>query len=59
MTRVILERLSHAVFVVIGVSLLSFMLVHLTGDPAALLLPLDATQEDRDRFRAAMGLDYS
>lgn len=57
MSRVILERLSHAVFVVIGVSLLSFMLVHLTGDPAALLLPLDASQEDRDRFRAAMGLD--
>ena len=57
MSRVILERLSHAVFVVIGVSLLSFLLVHLTGDPAALLLPLDATQEDRDRFRVAMGLD--
>lgn len=57
MSRVILERLSHALFVVIGVSLLSFMLVHLTGDPAALLLPLDASQEDRDRFRAAMGLD--
>jgi ABC-type dipeptide/oligopeptide/nickel transport system permease component len=56
-SRVILERLSHAVFVVIGVSLISFMLVHLTGDPAALLLPLDASQEDRDRFRAAMGLD--
>jgi peptide/nickel transport system permease protein len=56
-SRIILERLSHAVFVVIGVSVLSFMLVHLTGDPAALLLPLDASQEDRDRFRAAMGLD--
>ncbi|MCC7367398.1 MAG: ABC transporter permease [Chloroflexi bacterium] len=57
MSRIILERLSQAVFVVFGVSLLSFMLVHLTGDPAALLLPLDASQEDRDRFRAAMGLD--
>lgn len=57
MSRFILERLGHAVFVVFGVSLLSFLLVHLTGDPAALLLPLDATQEDRDRFRRAMGLD--
>lgn len=57
MSRFILERLGHAVFVVFGVSLLSFLLVHLTGDPAALLLPLDATQEDRDRFRQAMGLD--
>jgi ABC-type dipeptide/oligopeptide/nickel transport system permease component len=56
-SRVILERLSHALFVVVGVSLLSFLLVHLTGDPAALLLPLDASQEDRDRFRTAMGLD--
>ena len=57
MSRVVLERLGHAVFVVFGVSLLSFLLVHLTGDPATLLLPLDATQEDRDRFRHAMGLD--
>jgi len=56
-SRVVLERLGHAVFVVFGVSLLSFLLVHLTGDPATLLLPLDATQEDRDRFRHAMGLD--
>jgi peptide/nickel transport system permease protein len=55
--RVIAERLGHAVFVVFGVSLLSFLLVHLTGDPAALLLPLDATQEDRDRFSHALGLD--
>jgi peptide/nickel transport system permease protein len=56
-SRLIVERLSHAVFVVLGVSLLTFLLVHLTGDPAALLLPLDATQEDRDRFSHAMGLD--
>lgn len=57
MSRVILERLAHAGFVVFGVSLLAFLLVHLTGDPATLLLPLDATDEDRARFRQAMGLD--
>lgn len=57
MSRLVLERAGHAIFVVLGVSLLSFLLVHLTGDPASLLLPLDATQEDRDRFRQAIGLD--
>jgi len=56
-SRLVLERAGHAIFVVLGVSLLSFLLVHLTGDPASLLLPLDATQEDRDRFRQAIGLD--
>lgn len=57
MGRLILERLAHAVFVVFGVSLIAFFLIHLTGDPATLLLPLDATPEDRAQFRRVMGFD--
>jgi peptide/nickel transport system permease protein len=36
---------------------LVFFLSRLTGDPAALFLPIDATQEMRDQFRAIHGLD--
>lgn len=42
---------------VFGVSLVTFGLLFATGDPAALLLPLDATIEDHERLRAQLGLD--
>ncbi|MFN8524377.1 MAG: ABC transporter permease [Chloroflexota bacterium] len=57
MRKIVLERLAHALFVVFGVSLIAFLLVHLTGDPATLLLPLDATPEARAEFSRAMGFD--
>jgi peptide/nickel transport system permease protein len=41
----------------IGLVVLVFFLSRLTGDPAALFLPLDASQEMRDQFRAIHGLD--
>lgn len=40
-----------------GVSLIAFALTHLSGDPAALLLPPSATPEDIAIFRTAAGLD--
>lgn len=40
-----------------GVSLIAFALTHLSGDPAALLLPPSATAEDVAIFRKAAGLD--
>lgn len=40
-----------------GVSLIAFALTHLSGDPAALLLPPSATLEDIELFRHAHGLD--
>jgi len=51
-------RAQHAaVLVLFGVSVVVFLILHLTGDPAALLLPPDATAEDVARFRKAMGFD--
>ena len=40
-----------------GVSLIAFALTHLSGDPAALLLPPSATLEDIALFRHESGLD--
>ena len=57
MKSYILRRLWQAVLVLFGVSVVVFAILHLTGDPAALLLPPDATAEDIARFRKAMGFD--
>jgi ABC-type dipeptide/oligopeptide/nickel transport system permease component len=53
----IVRRLLYAVFVLVGVSVVVFFLVRLTGDPAALMMPLDASDEDVARMRAALGFD--
>ena len=57
MRSYILRRIWQAALVLFGVSVVVFMILHLTGDPAALLLPPDATAEDVARFRTAMGFD--
>jgi peptide/nickel transport system permease protein len=41
----------------LGVSFVVFFILHLTGDPAVILLPPDATAEDLRRFREAMGFN--
>ena len=51
MTAYILKRLFHSIFVLVGISLVVFIILHLTGDPAALLMPPDATPEQVAQFR--------
>ena len=51
----ILQRLFHSIFVLIGISVVVFIILHLTGDPAALLMPMDATPEQVAQFRKEMG----
>jgi len=51
----ILKRLFHSIFVLIGISVVVFIILHLTGDPAALLMPMDATSEQVAQFRKEMG----
>jgi peptide/nickel transport system permease protein len=53
----ILRRLLQAIGVLLGVSLVTFLLLHLTGDPVGLLLPPDATLDDQARLRSLLGLD--
>lgn len=57
MTTFLLRRLLYSAFVLLGVSLLVFVLVRLAGDPTALMVPLDATDEDVERLRVALGFD--
>ena len=57
MTTYLRRRLWQSLLVLFGVSVVVFLILHLTGDPAALLLPPDATAEDIAKFRTAMGFD--
>ncbi|MFS8524382.1 MAG: ABC transporter permease [Limnochordales bacterium] len=53
----LVRRGLYNVFVLLGVSFLTFALVFLTGDPAAALLPLGTPPEQIDSFRRQMGFD--
>jgi peptide/nickel transport system permease protein len=53
----ILRRLLHGLVVLFGVSIIVFLLMHLGGDPAAVLLPLDTPPQQIEAFRHAMGFD--
>jgi ABC-type dipeptide/oligopeptide/nickel transport system permease component len=57
MTRYLFQRLAQSVVVLIGVSAIVFFSMFLTGDPAALMLPPDASRADIAAFRHAMGFD--
>jgi peptide/nickel transport system permease protein len=58
MTRYIAQRLVSMVPVVVLVSMGVFLLMHLLpGDPATIMLGMDADAQTRERFRAAMGFD--
>jgi peptide/nickel transport system permease protein len=57
MRRFVVRRLSQAVLVVVGVSLVVFLVIRLSGDPGYLLLPPNATEADRARFARELGLD--
>ena len=57
MPQYFLRRLQHLFWVLLAVSFLVFLLIYLSGDPATLLAPLDASPEDVARVRQLYGLD--
>lgn len=57
MLRYILSRLGQSVLVMFGVSLFIFYSLHLTGDPAAVMMPPGSSQAEIAHFRQAMGFD--
>jgi peptide/nickel transport system permease protein len=50
-------RLATAVLVILGVSIVSFFLTFLTGDPAEIMLPPGATAAQIEKFRVEWGFD--
>ena len=56
MTAILLRRLVRLVVICFGISLITFLLMHLSGDPVAAILP-EATEADRAILREAMGFN--
>ena len=57
MQTYILSKLMHAVGVALVISMVSFFLLFVSADPASMLLPEEADDEDIARFEAELGLD--
>jgi peptide/nickel transport system permease protein len=55
--RYILRRLLQGIVLLVVLALIVFALARVTGNPADLLLPEDATAEDREHLLRALGLD--
>lgn len=55
--KYVLKRIGIMAVTLVGVSLVVFMMLHMMGDPTNLLLPDDATPEERQDFRVEMGFD--
>lgn len=57
MTTFIVRRLLQSVIVMLGVTLLSFVALHLAGDPTFLYVSERASTEEIDRARVLLGFD--
>jgi ABC-type dipeptide/oligopeptide/nickel transport system permease component len=57
MLRFIAARCAQALVVLFGITAVCFVILHLTGDPAALMLPESASQKDYQELRERMGFD--
>jgi peptide/nickel transport system permease protein len=55
--RYLARRLLHSVFVIAGVVIVVFLVMHMIGDPARLMLRPEATQEQYLALRKQLGLD--
>lgn len=57
MGKYILQRLAFTVLVVLGISILVFFITHVVGNPVDIMLPLTATDEQRELMTQQLGLD--
>ena len=57
MGRFVLRRLAQGVIVIIGVTMVVFVVTRMIGDPVRVMLPIEATPEQRAAFAAELGFD--
>ena len=57
MSAFFLRRIVGALGVLAGVAVVVFVVLHLTGDPATVMMPLESTQAEIAAFRHAQGFD--
>jgi ABC-type dipeptide/oligopeptide/nickel transport system permease component len=56
MTAILVRRFVRLIVICFGISLITFLLMHLSGDPVAMMLP-EATEADREVLRESMGFN--
>jgi glutathione transport system permease protein len=56
-TAYLIRRSLGALLVLAGAAVVVFVILHLTGDPAVVMMPPEATQAEIDAFRHAEGFD--
>lgn len=57
MAEYVLRRILYTIPSLIGIVVVCFFLTRLSGDPTDLFLPIDASEQAREAFRAKNGLD--
>ena len=57
MATYIVRRLIYSVLVIVGVSVVVFIVTHMLGDPVRLMLPLEASAEEVAQMRHQLGFD--
>ena len=57
MVKYILTRLFHSIVMILGITLIIFIITNVVGDPTALLLDDEATVEQQQMLRHEIGLD--
>ncbi|MCJ7619497.1 MAG: ABC transporter permease [Anaerolineae bacterium] len=57
MAAYLIRRLLQSILVIVGVSMIVFVVTRAIGDPARMMLPLEATQEQVEAFRDKMGFN--
>ncbi len=55
MIQYLIKKLPQTILVIIGVSIITFIIMHLSGNPAQLLLPPEATEQQIEEFSEALG----
>ena len=57
MVRMTFKRVFHTLLVIFAVSTFVFWFLRISGDPVALLMPMDANKQDVEALRKSMGLN--
>ncbi len=57
MAAYLIRRLLQSILVIVGVSMIVFVVTRAIGDPARMMLPLEATEEQVEAFRDKMGFN--
>jgi len=57
MGRFAVRRIAQGLIVILGVTVVVFVVTRMVGDPVDVLLPLEATEEQRAAFERALGFD--